>query len=561
VQPATSKSRATLNIFLPPGPDEIYHHLPRLFAVYATEYALAGDPVLNDWLNTQLPQLTVAYLKDVAAGPFDLKAATSEFAPKADIAGLKAALQGSKAPTFDAVATLLGLSSDQSLAIGSTNRRIQSFIFSHAFDSYYCNSWAQANSADLQQIKSGKKSVSAIGTVYNTREIMRTLFPQTFEIFSQKIASRIENIPAVQVKKIYSAPAQQSASSAGAFSLDSANPYATTSFWFKDAPSAFFGSIWDNTGGAVGRGYQSYSESVQRAVDRNYSGGNIVVESGKALAGGLQDAYVENVYKPIQEKNEQRFDTQINGGASVNQATFNSVNLAVGDVLGTTPLVEGTAGIDTASARNLNGMERVERIAHGTAALAGNAALVAGFTPYAGRVVAGGAEAAGAGVLPSAAEIEANTQVARSIGVPEKYATGVGSAFEAGAEVQTLKKGDIIYRQYGGTSKPASYWYSTEPYTNPIQDLALRAENPANKVAAFRVTQDTQVLAGGLAPQNGVSGIATNAYGGGSQIYMPEFQSSLQRINPWLGEGVVGGAAGQTPNTSPADGSGSDYDD
>jgi hypothetical protein len=441
--------------------------------------------------------------------------------------------------------------SPDSVAIGSTNRRIQSFIFSHAFDSYYCNSWAALDASELQNIKAGKNPTSKLGAIFNTREIMRVMFPKTFDIFSVKIASRLEGVPAVQVKKIYSAPTASSLSSASAFRLGDASPYVTSSFWFKEAPSAFFGNIWSNTGGAVGRGYQSYSQSVKRAVDRNYSGGNIIVETGKGIAGGLKESYVENVYRPIQDKADQRFNTQIAGGASVNQAMFNSVNLAVGDVLGTTPLVEGVAGIDTADARTLNGMERVQRVASGTATLAGNAALIAGFTPYAGRVVAGGASASELGVLPTAAEIEANSQAARTLGVPEKYATSVGSAFEGGAEIQTLKKGDIVYRQYGGTSNPASYWYTTEPYTNPIQDLALPASNPANKVSAFRVTQDTKVLTGGVAPQNTAPGFANNAFGGGSQIYMPEFGSSLERINPWLKEGVVGGTAGQTPEAPP----------
>jgi hypothetical protein len=114
VQPGTQKSRPTLNIFVPPGPDEIYHHLPRLFSVYATEFALAGDPALNEWLNGFLPQMAVAFLQDVASSGFDLKAAISDFAPKADVGGLRSALQASKVPTFDEIAPFLGLKSDHS---------------------------------------------------------------------------------------------------------------------------------------------------------------------------------------------------------------------------------------------------------------------------------------------------------------------------------------------------------------------------------------------------------------------------------------------------------------
>ena len=153
---------------------------------------------------------------------------------------------------------------------------------------------------------------------------------------------------------------------------------------------AFFGSVWDNTGGAVGRAYNSYSDQVGKAVDEVYDG-NIATTTAKAIGKVGADNY-QAYYDRKYEQTSRRIETMQQGGMDPTTAQRYGVGLAVGDVIGVTDIAEGVGGYEVENARKLSGYERTMKVVQGTGQVAGTAAGVVGATGRVSSMIAGSAD-------------------------------------------------------------------------------------------------------------------------------------------------------------------------
>ena len=100
--------------------------------------------------------------------------------------------------------------------------------------------------------------------------------------------------------------------------------------------------------------------------------------------------------------------------------------------------------------------------------------------------------------------------------IPESFQANVREAFSSDMRVTTLTEDLVVYRYYGGESKPSSYWYTPYQYADPISSLALPPENMADKISINVIPAGTTVLEGHVAPMP-----KWGQPGGGYQIYVP----------------------------------------
>lgn len=101
--------------------------------------------------------------------------------------------------------------------------------------------------------------------------------------------------------------------------------------------------------------------------------------------------------------------------------------------------------------------------------------------------------------------------------IPENFQANVREAFASDIKVTTLTEDLVVYRYYGGTSQPSSYWYTPYQYTDPKASLALPPQNAANNIATSIIPAGTTVLEGHVAPMP-----QWGQPGGGYQIYVPD---------------------------------------
>lgn len=231
-----------------------------------------------------------------------------------------------------------------------------------------------------------KAPVAEISKLKNTRKGMEIFFPRTYTRFVSKTWPTIESEINILLNQM-DAPNGLGLTSDG-LSLTSdglalmqghrrtrrgqrsTSPQMESSTWA--GTKAFFGSVWDNTGGAVGRAYGNYRETVNRVYD-----GNIASTVVKAVGQTGVDAY-SAYYDRKFEQTMNRIDTLKRGGMTAAQSRGYGVALAVGDITGITDLAEATGGYEVERARELDAWERAQKFATGTAAAAGTAAGVVG---------------------------------------------------------------------------------------------------------------------------------------------------------------------------------------
>lgn len=74
---------------------------------------------------------------------------------------------------------------------GKRRQRYRNFVFAEAFDSFYCNGWNRENLEVIEAVRTHREPVASLSKVYNTREIARVLFPDTYEKFRSLVHCRL----------------------------------------------------------------------------------------------------------------------------------------------------------------------------------------------------------------------------------------------------------------------------------------------------------------------------------------------------------------------------------
>jgi len=406
--PASDRNLQILNIILAPDENEIRHSMGRIFGGFLAELV----PRLA--VNTQTGMLQLAdkdaeaakdsksalattYLREVSeSSVFSLQKIGFLFGDYG-LAELDGAL---KSPALNAEKDIFKYVSFENsketkftdAKMNERQYRALSFIAAESFDSYFCNISAPYDAEKLRGIKSGARNLSEVANEKNSRQVMFHIFPNTYREFeSAALPSLMEGIQAKIVaaeKTVFfnrdaGKPAEamqlvdDSAEREASEGLSLAGNYEPESPWWAGT-KAFFGSAWDNTGGAVGRGYNSYSKAVGKAVDEVYDG-NVATTAAKAVGKVGSDAYGD-YYQRTYDQTGKRIETLQQGGMSAGKSQAYGVALAVGDLTGVTELAEATEGFDIDEKRELDGWERAQKAANGTAAAAGTAAGVMSMT-------------------------------------------------------------------------------------------------------------------------------------------------------------------------------------
>jgi hypothetical protein len=92
-------------------------------------------------------------------------------------------------------------------------------------------------------------------------------------------------------------------------------------------------------------------------------------------------------------------------------------------------------------------------------------------------------------------------------------AIDVISSFK-GVTVKELTEDLLVYRYWGGGTRESGAWFSANPVSDPINQLALPLGNIANNISGVTKPKGTTILEGSTAPKFGRPG-------GARQIFVP----------------------------------------
>jgi hypothetical protein len=112
-------------------------------------------------------------------------------------------------------------------------------------------------------------------------------------------------------------------------------------------------------------------------------------------------------------------------------------------------------------------------------------------------------------------ELKQAAEFLKNNGLSTAQRREVIEAFNPGAQVVTLEQDLVVYRYYGGAADPRGRWVTTQPLTDPVNQLALPPGSTAENVTTWVIPKGTQVLQGEVAPNFGRTG-------GANQIYIPD---------------------------------------
>jgi hypothetical protein len=455
--PATAKTREILNFNVANDAREIQHGLLKTFGSAVAQLAPEVEPGIYPALLAFEKNLARAFVADLVASnqkAFDI-AALAPFLGRFDRAAVAAAAAAGQDP-LDLFSYDQAQATKQYPGYAFNKKRFLDFVFAEAFDSYYCNNWGEFNEGKAQAIAAGNQPLADAKDLANTRRRMATFFPKSHGVFAAGIDTILGSL---------SNPDRLAGAGKQGFGLlgggRGAPPSRTVKYEnpYWAGTQAFFGSIWSNTGGAAANAYGRYTERVTQSVDNYYNSGgtNIAGAVAQGVGGGVVSTYEEEVAAPIREQTQQRFDVQMQGGASINEAAVNSVLLAVGDQTGATPFLEGTYGVDTTEARMLSGTERVVRVGQGGLQLLDTATGVGGLVS---STRAGSRLASAAGREAAAAERAA------------------ASSFDVGDAFNTQRAGAGLWEAAdSATAGPQALRATREAYqTAAEQGLAANAD-------------------------------------------------------------------------------------
>ena len=509
--PADGKSRLeTLNLVVSSNPGQVSHGLVRLGAAAMSQVVAAVDK--SAWYSMRAFEETLAqaFLEDVQISQtFKLDSLKPLIGN--DIGGKPQNILD----RFDYGGKGDGQSGRKS--------RFLDFVYSDSFDSYYCNAYGASDPAIINSVASGHTPLKELAKSPNTRARMRILFPRTYKAFEagndriiSSIASRARKFEGGFKAKSATASNPSSGGSSGGFNLDSSSEGTGYESPAWAGTSAFFGSIWNNTGGAAANAYKGYQNTVMKAANEHVNAGDDVISGTlKTLGGAAVNSYTDNVYKPIYDKSTDRYAVQKEGGASDSAAFYNTVLLATGDSFGgATKLAEAAGGADTQQGRLLTAQERLAYGAEGAKGALDTITMVAGMTPKSEAInslqanksgwflpgktagaVAERNESLLRGVINASEEAGSYTKSELGRLGTVKAETGMNNfqsysrAMAADAQAAELKAGDTVWRVQIGTKEGAAIDQST------IGNWTSRKPPPSeiftDKAALKRFVDDT----------------------------------------------------------------------
>lgn len=387
--PKTENTREVLNFNVANDPVAIQHALLKTFSSAISQLAPEVEPKIYKALLAFQKNVARAFIADLVddrqrafninelkpfLGNFDLDEVTQ--AGRSYVPGARLGSDPLDAFSFDD-----DKSGRKYPGFAFNKKRFLDFTFAEAFDSFYCNNWGEFNEGKARAIARGEAPLADARDLVNTRKRMAVFFPRTHKVFAAGID---EVLNALAQPKDFALGEDTESSG---FALQGGGRYYPPSRAFEqespvwEGTKALFGSLWSNTGGAAANAYGRYTARVEKSVNSYYESGgtNVVAAVASGATGGVAKTYEDEVAAPIREQTQKRFDVQLKGGASINQAATNAVLLAVGDQTGATPFVEGAYGVDTAEARFLSGKERAVRVAQGGLQLIDTATGVGGL--------------------------------------------------------------------------------------------------------------------------------------------------------------------------------------
>jgi hypothetical protein len=479
----TPQNKEILHLVISSNFNELSHGLVRAVGAALVQVLPGANPATRSGIGAFQQALTVAFLRDVSESKI-FTFAGIEMLLGTPPANAKDVLLAPRSPEEILSAFDFGAKNqNERLAYRA---RFMDYVFSEAFDSFYCNAFGTFDEAKAKSVASGQSDLSELNEMTNSRLRMKALFPKTFEAFNSNIvrvlwmAENDEQLMRSPIQptsvglSLAGGPGGQSNQRSRYYRGDSES----SSPW-SAAAGAFFSSIYGNTVKPAVTTYQGYSQRVGTAVQNSYdSGSGFAGAVAQGVAGGAANTYKEEVYNPIAEKADKRFQGQLDGGASVNQAFYNTIGLAAGDQVGATKIAEGIGGADTEQVRVLSTGERVLKVAEGGVEAFGAVSTVSGFLPSQRALAV--AKSTSTGIANRAASLEfksvneANEALAlnqlKKSNAPAEYIskvtnaapgresrlTSYAAAMADDAAPSTIKKGQTVWRVVEGDIKDAA---------------------------------------------------------------------------------------------------------
>ena len=491
-----------LNLVLPAKLSNVHHNLMRLAAMFIVDVLPLADQSRKRVVSEFMARNSIEFVEDLyLSKSFDGKKVLRETAGSS--VGQRLLDARSKGGKLDVTAINRALTGEVD---SSKSLEFSRKIFIESLDSYFCNTWAPAPSGTIAEIKSGK--LAKLSSVKNTRAVMAALFPKSYRFYETNIETFLSTITSAE--KQVSSPSflveesEEAAFALGSFSNNVSNYWDMTT----SAAGAFGKSLfWDQTTKPVVNAYKGYSNRVQ---NQWISGRGLV----GGYAGAAAGAYQDNIVRPAQARGEAVFNQQIQGGATTNQAFRNTLAVELLRPTGATAVAEtASLGQRFDGSRYKDGFERAGEFSIGVSGVASTIAAPLSLFPK------GAAPAPWrGGIETSVAEAKANARLLESIGVESSRANRYGSAFEPGARVRTYPTGSTMYKHGTGNGS----WYSTTPWRDPINSLALPIESEAGASTVRRVvtTKPLTVVEGGVSSQPKWKTTGNPKLGGGNQIYV-----------------------------------------
>jgi hypothetical protein len=549
--PATKAHNKILHAHFSSSIAEVHHNAMRVFGSFLTDVAPAARPAADRLLRNLMAEVAKNLVLDIAKSPVLDFNSLSYFLSASDIEKIKQRADSGASTKAEDFLKALDFGGKGS----SIDQQFRKMAFIESFDSYYCNDWAPVPASLLDDVLAKRKPLSALGNVSNTRQVMVKLFPLTYQAFNTGIGPVLQALSQGSAALTSESSSEKSNDqSSGGLNLTGEN--SAPSFALGDSgyqspawagTKAFFGSIWDSTGGNVGRGYTTYSNHVQRGIDKAIDSGSSVPGAlVKGTIGGVADTYTKEIAAPIAERTDRVFQNQIQGnGGDINAAFRNTLAVELLRPTGATAIAETTmVGNRFDGSQYESGTERASEFFGGVGSLAGTAAAGVSMVPGLGnRIVGGGTAATRNGITATVEEASANSRLLQQIGVAEKNAGRYADAFEGGAQITNLPAGSTVYR----TGKGAGSWVTRTPIKDAVNGLAIPATSEASgaTVSKFVTTRPMQVLEGGVSPQPGWVTPGNPKLGGAGQMYIPRDQVLSGGMRAAADNAILGGTGAE----------------
>jgi hypothetical protein len=563
----SAQNKEILHLIISSNFSELSHGLVRALGSAITQVLPGANPATRDGMGAFQEELALAFLRDVAESKVFAFDGIEMFLGEVS-ANVKTQLFA-KRPSRELL-ELFDFGAKKPGERPTLRTRFLDFVFSEAFDSFYCNAFGTFDDSKAKAVAAGQASLSELEDLTNTRLRMKTLFPRTFETFRSGI-TRV--LWMADNDEMLMRSGNQAA--AGGFAL--AGPQggqrlryyrgdADTGNTFTAAAGAFFYSIYSNTAQPAVNGYQRYSSRVSTAVQSAYDeGSGFSGAVAKGVTSGVKNSYKEEVYDPIAQRTEKRFQGQLDSGASINQAYYNTLGLAVGDQVGATKIAEGIGGADTEQVRELSTGERVMKGIEGGVDAFGAVTTVSGFLPSQRALIAARSTSTGiasrAGQLEYKAVNEANetlilnqlknsnapqdyiSKISTTVPGRESRLTTYAAAMADDVAPSTIKKGQTVWRVVEGEVKDASdprifkAWASDVPPDPRLmasqqtrQQISGNLGLPDNSgnftLVKMTAVEDVPTLSSTIAPFKTNAG--TIASGGAPQQFILKEPSTIQ---------------------------------